>query len=140
MGMIIMMNHVLGCLWFMVGKSCSNAGWVQRMHYDEEDYGIQYLASLQWSLAQFTPGATHLQPECKGERVFSVVVLCLALILATCFISSITSTMGSVWEVNRYKNTQSFLLKKFLGQMGVSRELGSRVTRYVECVVDLRHR
>merc|ERR1719174_1190913 len=48
--------------------------------------------------------------------------------------------MGTVWATNSYKNTQSFLLKKFLGQMHIQRELGARVTRYVDCVVELRHK
>merc|ERR1719409_1399649 len=48
--------------------------------------------------------------------------------------------MGAVWATNRYKNTQGFLLKKFLTQKRITRDLGARVTRYIDCVVELRHK
>merc|ERR1719197_1991657 len=48
--------------------------------------------------------------------------------------------MGTVWAANRYKYTQGFLLKKFLTRAHISRDLASRVTRYVDCVVELRHK
>jgi len=140
MSMIIMLNHFLACAWFFVGQSSDKNGWVQRMDFDTQDYGIQYLAALHWSLAQFTPGATPLFAESVSERVFAVCMMAIALVLATCFVSSITTTMAAVWEVNRYKNTQTFLLKKFLHQTSISREVCSRVTRYVDCVVELRHK
>jgi len=140
MFMILSMNHFLAAAWFLVGKLSGRQGWVERQGYDSMDYGTQYLASLQWSLSQFTPGSSPLGPDAIGERVFAVSVLAMAMIIATCFVSSITSTMAAVWAVNRYKNQQAFLLKKFLCQMCVSRELGARVTRYIECVVELRHK
>lgn len=138
---ILVLNHFLACLWFAVGEATSDidSSWVQFAELDHEDYSVQYLVCLHWSLAQFTPGATPIQPRGFGERVFSVSVLALGLVVATCFISSITSALSVVWTMNRYHMTQTTLLKKFLHQSKVSRELGARVTRYVECVVELRH-
>lgn len=138
--LILTLNHYLCALWFAVGKASGKQGWVERMQYDVEDYGVQYLAALQWSLAQTTPGSSPITPVSTAERIVGVLVLVAGMVTSILFVSSITSAMSAVWAVNRFKNTQSFLLKKFLNQMDISRELGARVTRYVDCVVELRHK
>jgi hypothetical protein len=108
--------------------------------YDAEEYTVQYLISLHWSMAQFTPGASPVSPHTIGERWFGVSVLALGLVVATCFVSSITSTLNAMWSMNRNASTQQFLLKKFLKQSGISRSLGARVTRYIESVIEIRHK
>jgi hypothetical protein len=140
MGVILLMNHYLACAWFLCGKQAGQAGWVERLHVVNEDYSIQYLESLGWSLAQFTPGASRIYPEAASERIFHSCVSAVSLMVATCFVGSITATMGSVWAANRYTNTQVFLLKRFLGQSGIARELSTRITRYIECVIEDRQR
>jgi hypothetical protein len=140
LAMIVVMNHYSACGWFLVGKSAGPDGWVARLEYDHKDYGVQYLESLGWSMCQFTPGSARASAVSIGEQVYSLVVLGLSLVVSTCFVGSISATMGSVWASNRYSSTQGFLLKKFLSQKGISRDLGARVTRYVDCVVEFRHK
>jgi len=140
MGFIMVITHCLACLWFFVGKASGHLGWVERRGFDREDYGIQYLASLEWSLAQFTPGRANVSANSITERIIVCFTLAASFIIATCFVGSVTATMGAVWAVNRYKHTQSMMLKRFLFQVGISRELAARVSRYIECVVALRHR
>lgn len=105
---------------------------------EDDSLGFQYVVSLHWSLAQFTPGASPVHPLDITERFFAVAVLALGLVMGTCFMSSITSTMASVWTLNRFNNTQHVLLKKFLNQNKVSRALGSRITRYVDFILASR--
>jgi hypothetical protein len=140
MGVILLLNHYVACMWFWVGKSGGDDGWVLREGYNDKNYGVQYLECLRWSLCQFTPGSARTIPIAIGERLFVPVVLSLSMVIATIFVGSITATMSSVWTANRYSFTQNFLLKKFLNQMRISRDLGARVTRYVDCIVELRHK
>jgi len=134
---ILALNHIVACLWYLVGSS-SDDGWVRRAGLEDADVEMQYLISLQWSMAQFTPGASPVRPITIGERVYSVSVLALALVVATCFISNITSTLSVVWSSQRQGSTQALLLRKFLRQNHISRTLGARVTRYIDCVLELR--
>mmetsp|Transcript_140712 Transcript_140712/g.350820 ORF Transcript_140712/g.350820 Transcript_140712/m.350820 type:complete len:396 (+) Transcript_140712:3-1190(+) len=133
-------NHFLACIWFWVGKAEGAAGWVAKEGFSDADYGEQYLVSLQWSMAQFTPGSPSIEPHNLSERVMNVTVIALGLILATCFVSSITSTMAAVWNAKRYDLTQHLLLKKFLNQNNVPRALGSRIMHYVDFVLDKRQK
>mmetsp|Transcript_82531 Transcript_82531/g.266098 ORF Transcript_82531/g.266098 Transcript_82531/m.266098 type:complete len:928 (+) Transcript_82531:150-2933(+) len=139
LGLILAMNHMLACMWYWVG-TWESGGWVVKQQLEEEDFGVQYLVALHWSLSQFTPGNSPVSAQTVSERIFAVCVLALAMIVATCFVSSVTSTMASVWELNRHNITQHVLLKKFLHQRHVSRTLASRITRYVEFILELRHK
>jgi len=105
----------------------------------DEDYSYQYIIALNWSLSQFTPGTSTISAVTHFERIYVASVLVLAMVVATCFVSSITSALGQMWSMNRYAATQAFLLKKFLHQNHVPRSLEQRVTRYVEGVVELRY-
>lgn len=106
----------------------------------DADMWLQYTVSVQWSLAQFTPGASPIQISCRIERVFYIFVLVYGLVLGTCFVSSITTIMNAVWSLTRYNTSQNFLLKKFLKENSVSRNLSSRILRYVDYVLELRHK
>jgi hypothetical protein len=147
LSMILALNHYSACVWFLLSKSDPDEiGWVYGgegstlSRIIDQDYGFQYLVALHWSLAQFTPGASPIRPSTLPERWYAIAVLALGMVVSTCFVSNITSTLSSVWAMNRYAATQSFLLKKFLSQSKISRSLGSRVTKYIESVIELRHK
>jgi len=135
---ILAINHILACVWFWLGAVGGEEGWVSQHRLTDEDFGHQYFISLHWSLAQFTPGATPIHPHSLAERFMAVLVLAVGLVIATCFVSSITSTMASVWTANRYNSTQHLLLKKFLMQNKISRGVSSRITHYVDFMLELR--
>jgi len=136
---LVTINHFLACIWYTVGSGAGSDGWVERYGFQDAGLVVQYLVSLQWSLAQFTPGATPIQPSSLAERVYAAFVLCLGLVVATCFVSSITSTMAAVWTMNRHKTTQTILLKRFIKQHDISRSLGARISHYVDFVLAYRH-
>jgi len=140
LGFILALNHFLACLFFLIGRLGEDDGWVTVADLEESETGVKYLVSLHWSLAQFSPGASPVKPQTLGERILAVSILCTGFVVATCFVSSITSTLSAVWAMNRYNSTQVFLLKKFLHQNSISRQLVARVTRYVDYVVELRHK
>lgn len=62
------------------------------------------------------------------------------MVVATCFVSNITSTLSALWALKRYENTQALLLKRYLVQNRVSVALGARVLKHVDCVLELRQR
>merc|ERR1712232_152537 len=63
---ILALNHYLACGWFAIGNSPT--GWVTRGGDDDKEFEVQYLISLHWSMAQFTPGASPVRPYSLGER------------------------------------------------------------------------
>ncbi|CAK9066156.1 unnamed protein product [Durusdinium trenchii] len=143
LAVILLSNHYIACLWFLIGTTGHDAEadcWVPREGIQDAEMSVQYMVSIQWSLAQFTPGASLIQVRCRIERAYYVFVLVYGLVLGTCFVSSITTIMNAVWSLTRYNTSQNFLLKKFLKENAVSRNLSSRILRYVDYVLELRHR
>jgi len=135
---IVAINHTLACCWFAVGRASEGMGrtWISQSGLEDKEMFQQYLVSLHWSLAQFTPGTTQIVPETTFELIFADLMLIFGMVIFTCFISSITSLMQAVWAVNRHRTTQDWLLKKFLRQCKVSSGLFSRITRYTDLVVE----
>jgi len=143
LAVILLSNHYIACVWFLIGSSTQDTEaecWVSREGIADEDMWMQYTVSVQWSLAQFTPGASLIQIKCRIERAFYIFVLVYGLVLGTCFVSSITTIMNAVWSLTRYNTSQNFLLKKFLKENSVSRNLSTRILRYVDYVLELRHK
>ncbi|CAJ1410481.1 unnamed protein product [Effrenium voratum] len=143
LAVILISNHYLACIWFGIGTLVPDESaqcWVSRTGLEQADMWSQYMVSAQWALAQFTPGASEVNPECGVERLYYIFVLVCGLVLGSCFVSSITTIMNAVWGLTRYNTTQMFLLKKFLTEHGVSRQLSSRILRYVDYVMELRHK
>mmetsp|Transcript_92954 Transcript_92954/g.240123 ORF Transcript_92954/g.240123 Transcript_92954/m.240123 type:complete len:784 (-) Transcript_92954:145-2496(-) len=133
---IVAINHTLACCWFAVGRIDESRSWVKSARLEDKDLFDKYMVSLHWSLAQFTPGNTSIEPQNIWERLFANLMLIFGMVIFTCFVSSITSLMQAVWSVNRYRTTQAWLLKKFLRQNKVSNGLFARVTRYTDLVVE----
>jgi len=80
----------------------------------------------------------HVQPQNTVERTFAVVVLVFGMLVFSSFVSSITSSMARLRNLKAWEHTQGFLLRKFLKENQISRDLSARVTRYIDLVME-RH-
>ena len=74
LAVILLSNHYIACVWFLIGSvgHDDEAGrrildlqrlrqaecWVNREGLGDAELSLQYLVSIQWSLAQFTPGSS----------------------------------------------------------------------------------
>lgn len=135
---IMILTHFVACLWFYVGTRDPD-GWVAR-GTDLFDYGSQYLICMHWAMAQFTPGASPVQPVNDTERVVAIMILGLGFVMSTCFVSSITSCMASIWTTNRTGTQQHIMLKNYLNQNSISWSLTSRITRHIEYIQQIRRK
>jgi len=98
---------------------------------DGTSWWFNYLRSVQWSLANFTPGTSAVQPKTAEELLFAVIVLYFALVVFSIFVSSTTSLINRLVGMQAAKDKQLFLLKAFLRQHNFDAALRERVLRYV---------
>lgn len=127
---ILLINHIIACLWFTIGKD--NNGWVQQYLMENDQWTMQYLTSLHWSLTQFTPASMDVQPQTLQERAFAVVVLLFAMITFSSFVSSITNLMTHLRMLKSEEVKQFGKLERFFRDNGVSFHLNVKVRRYLE--------
>jgi len=136
--MLLFVNHVLGSLWYLVGTICRSEGevnWIVAHEFADSSLGYRYFTSLHWSLTQFTPASMSVQPQNIYERMFAICVLVFGLVLFSSFISSITASMTQLRNMSEDKSKQFWLLRKYLRQRGIDKQLTFRILRYVEYAI-----
>merc|ERR1712176_173624 len=100
------MNHYLACFWFFLFMSLqsdhnyvcagtSDCTWTEVAFGGDRNVPIMYAYStaLHWSLTQFTPASMEVTPKNAYERFFNIVVIVMALVIFSSFVSSITQAM-----------------------------------------------
>jgi len=129
MVVMLMVAHIVACLWYGVGSTGSPNTWVTHYSFAEKPWGDRYAMSLHWSVSQFAGGMDEITPENPGERVFAMIVLMLTFIMAALFISSLTSSMTQL-ELLGSTNSQLLSgLRQYLHQRKISSKLSMRVQR-----------
>mmetsp|Transcript_114373 Transcript_114373/g.356159 ORF Transcript_114373/g.356159 Transcript_114373/m.356159 type:complete len:866 (+) Transcript_114373:229-2826(+) len=136
--MLLVVNHFLGSLWYLVGDLSKEAGtvnWIQVHGFEGASLHYRYFTSLHWSLTQFTPASMSVQPQNVYERMFAICCLVFGLVLFSSFISSITASMTQLRHMSEDKSKQFWLLRRYLRQRGIDKKLTYRILRYVEYAV-----
>mmetsp|Transcript_105983 Transcript_105983/g.252896 ORF Transcript_105983/g.252896 Transcript_105983/m.252896 type:complete len:658 (+) Transcript_105983:55-2028(+) len=133
--MLLLVNHFIAAAWYLLGTMgdpINNWLDVYDMRKDSANLGYRYSTSLHWSLTQFTPASMDVHPQNLAERSFAILVLIAGLVLFSSFISSITGSMSQLRNMKADKSKQFWLLRRYLKQQNVPRDLCFRVLRYIE--------
>jgi len=119
--------HYIACGWYGLSmlsettwSSDKEAGMFESMTY-------AYFTSLHWSITQFTPASMEIVPRNVYERVYNVIVILIAMVTFSSFVSSITNTMTHIRNINAQKGKEEASIRKFFNQYNISSELASRV-------------
>merc|ERR1712176_1526779 len=113
MVIIIGIGHFIACIFAALGNGDDKEGWIPHYGYSlaEEDLLPRYLMSLHWSLSQFAGGMDEVTPVNMGERAYAIAVFLVAFIMASIFVSSITSSMTQLSLINGQPSQQLCTLK-----------------------------
>lgn len=137
--LIIFMNHIVACAWYFVGKLTKDGGadknWLEDVGMTpviDGSLAWKYLTSLHWSITQFTPASMDIWATNVGERLFSVVILFWALVMLSSIIGSITASMTALRNISSDENKQFWILRRYLKQHQIPRELTERIIKYIE--------
>lgn len=126
---LTVINHIIACIWYHVGAG-SDQGWVTMWNIQSKTFGYRYFTSIHWSLAQFT-GSIEIAPVSLSERITAVIVLLLAIIVFSSFISTLSNTMLALQNLQSEKFFQQRILRKYLYENDISTSLSVRVKEYL---------
>lgn len=136
---ILVLNHIVACAWYGVGYFTMISGYDKNWLEDvgmtpvfREDMGWKYTTSLHWSITQFTPASMDISATNTGERIFSVFILFWALVALSSVIASVSGAMTVIRNMSGDTQKQFWLLRRYLKQREVSKNLTSRITKYLE--------
>ncbi|CAE7251880.1 HCN3 [Symbiodinium natans] len=135
---ILLLSHFIGCGWYAIGMEMLNSiegSWVTANGFQQEELMYKYLTSLHWSITQFTPGSMNVQPVNSIERLYSVIVLVLGMVVFSSTVSSITAATNNLKDINAVYKHQIWTLRRYFREQKISAQLTSRVLRYTESIV-----
>merc|ERR1711920_1147036 len=141
-----MLNHLVACSWYGVGYVSRETG---AAHNWLDDVGIspvyggdlawKYLTSLHWSITQFTPASMDIYATNVTERLFSVVILYIALVALSSFIGSISASVTQLRNMSADESKAMWVLRRYLKQKKISKDLSSRTLSYMEFQQEKKH-
>jgi hypothetical protein len=131
--LLLVINHYIGCLWFIIGNSFDSSDtWIVYHEFDQVDWAYQYFTAIHWSITQFTPASMHVQPQNVVERIFAIAVVVFALVGFSYVVGSITGSLTQLRSMQEDKSKQFWNLRRYLKQHQVYFELSVRIQRYIE--------
>lgn len=136
--LLLMASHFIACGWYFIGDTGEELGgknWIQAQGFYERSIGYRYTTSLHWSLTQFTPASMDVQPHNAAERTFAIIILVFALVTFSSFLSSITSSMTQLRHMSEDSRKEFWMLRRYMREKFVSKQLAVRVQRYLEYAV-----
>jgi len=129
-GQIILVHHLLACVWFAIGR-LENKGWVA-VYLREPSVAYSYTTSLYWMFCQLGFGSTNIEPETTLERTFALLVAFMALGIFSTLLGTITSHAALLNKSMEEKRLHFRQLKQFLSHHRICDELSQRVCRFLE--------
>mmetsp|Transcript_42023 Transcript_42023/g.98598 ORF Transcript_42023/g.98598 Transcript_42023/m.98598 type:complete len:803 (-) Transcript_42023:34-2442(-) len=126
---IVFLNHGIASIWYSLGLEYQNdGGWLAGRQSD--DWFRNYIMAMEWSIANFTPGASSTRTEATVEMAFHVIVLFFALVVFSVFVSSTTTLIASLVKMQSGRQQKMLRLKRFMNQHHIPAKLRDRVLRY----------
>merc|ERR1712232_1173576 len=74
----------------------------------------------------------EVYPTTNSERIFAVIVILFAMIAFSSFVSMLTASMAELKKISSDESRQFWLLRRYLRDWGVRREVSLRIQRYLE--------
>ncbi|CAK9105656.1 unnamed protein product [Durusdinium trenchii] len=134
--LMLAINHIIACCWYGVAMaSIDEPTWLSNVNLDGSGTTSvfdSYVASLHWSLTQFTPSTNNIAPANALERSFAVFVILLAMGFFSSFVGSITSTVNSLRSLQAAKVKQQDTLLQFFVERNMSLDLYSKVQEVIK--------
>mmetsp|Transcript_1062 Transcript_1062/g.3801 ORF Transcript_1062/g.3801 Transcript_1062/m.3801 type:complete len:910 (+) Transcript_1062:54-2783(+) len=128
---IMWVNHLVGCLWHMIGKKAT-AKW-----YDDlavrtfGDDSFEYMVSFYWSASSMIAGDSIMTPTTTSELMATVFCVVFGFIFSSVLISSLLTTVLRYQDSNREPHEKLQKLRQFLYQHKVKSWLAIHVVKQV---------
>jgi len=125
--LLLILIHITGCCWHGLHYG-GNAALLSSRGAAEDTVEERYLIAFHYILALFV-GEHILMPKDFSERLFTVVVLIVALIFSASFVGSLTTAMTRLQIIASQRSSQFASLNRYLSDSKISPTLSGRVQR-----------
>lgn len=135
---IIMFAHWCGCILYSVARSETGpVNWITVAGIDENSISDIYVACLYWAIATMaTIGYGDIHPTTYRERVVSVIIMIASSVIFGYILSSIGALLIEINAFNSESREKMRLLTKYMKEKGLSKEIQSKIRKYLEFYMD----
>jgi len=134
---IALVNHFLACGWYAIAMEFVDYPGVHGSWYtalgpaEDRSIAYAYTTALHWSLTQFTPASMEVVPKNSYERVFTCIVIIVAMVLFTSLIGTITQSMTQLRKANTKRTQERDDIQRYICDKQVSIQLGNRIRSFL---------
>lgn len=133
--MTLLLSHVIGCVWYAIGRAGPGGGWIAASGYEDTTLGWRYTTSLHWSLTQLMLESMDVTGGNIYERTFTICTLVFGLLIFSSVVSRVTSSMIQLQTLTDQNARQFWLLRRFFRERQVPKALSARIQRYLEYAI-----
>jgi len=142
-GGILIVNHVLACVWFTVGDRWGEhlrpRSWLDIADkdlnspnaFEESSIAFQYTTALHWMTAQVTLASVYVVPNNVLEGMLSIFLLIYGLLFGGTIVSILSAQTVKYVMVRQESTRNVAVLLRFLKEQKVSRRLSTAIRRHV---------
>lgn len=143
LGVMIILTHFVACGWYAVGRcewgeivfcTVGEQSWPLTAFGPESEstpLEYKYSTALHWAASQFAVAGTEIAPASTRERFYAVCVTWFGLMAFSVFVSSITTNMTQLRQINSATFSEEEALKNYMSDHKVSLELGRCIMDYL---------
>jgi hypothetical protein len=133
--LVMLINHFFACGWYGVGTLSGgdlSDSWIADLERDDASAFTRYLASYQWSLAQFTPSPTRHGPANTGERLYAILILFIGMVIYSAMLGNVTTIINHARADAFNKMVQDSKLRIYLAENSISDDLAHAITLFIK--------
>jgi len=122
--------HFMACAWYSVGMECMSRGemsWLTPLVEAGASKLYLYAIAYHWTIAQFTPAPNNYHPMNVYERVYSISVLFIGLIIFSSLLGSTTASLNMSRKEAYTKLVETGKVRRYLSENRVSLRLSNQI-------------
>lgn len=130
---LLILSHLLSSAWYLIGDANSDGrNWIDANRLSGEPLPSRYFASLHWIYTHFAFGSSMIQPQNDSERIFSILVMIVGMVIFAWLTSIVTTSMIELQTLHGEASKQFWLLRSYLRQHDVPSNLSERILNYAD--------
>lgn len=130
---IILFSHMFSCLWYYIGISDIESGWVANLNLLNAPWWKRYTYSLYYILVVMnTVGFGDITPKNQYEIMFTICFIYFACALSAYTINSIGLILGNMNRNEREFKRNMNVLNGFMKQKKINFNLRNKIRNYLE--------
>jgi len=129
---LILAVHWLASGWFVLGSAAD--GWVCNQDLDQDPFAVQYMRSVEWSLARLPASSlrTNMELQTRAERWLAILATFVALVSSSLFVGVLTNVLADLTQRRKKMNQILESVRKYCADSNLPFTFAMEFRRRVE--------